>query len=297
MVLQLARLLRGSRQLSALVICVFLSFVSLALPPRAKDAVSNVLSGLALGPFKRMAGFTAELVAVRGENSELRVLAADLMADRADLLEYKHENDRLRELLGFLVSFPEDVRFEMLPARVIGMPGGRIVEQLEVDKGERDGVRPGMPVVVPEGVVGKVSRTFWDRSLVEPLASSSAAVSVTIERSGVRGIVRRRYGGVAELAGWEMDYVPARSDVRRGDLVVTSGLGGVYPPRLVVGTVRSVHEDPLTMGVLVRLAVDFPQIEQVFVLTEQRDAQSQPSDRQIELLMQIDELRRARSGE
>ncbi len=127
-----------------------------------------------------------------------------------------------------------------------------------------------MAVVVPGGLVGKVVRTFPERSLVEPLGSASSAVSVLIERSRVRGVVRPRYVGVAELASWNMEYVPSRSDILAGDRVVTSGLGGVYPPGITVGTVRSVEDGPLTMKVKLDLAVDPTTAEQVFVVLSSR---------------------------
>ena len=211
MVLQLVRLLSRNRHLSTLAICVLLSIVSLVLPLPAKKAVSSVLSGAVLGPFKRAAASLASIGRVREENAILRRLAAGLADERAALLEYKHENDRLRELLSFFVTFEEEQRARMLPARVIGLPGGRIVEQIEIDQGRLDGVEERMPVVVPDGLVGKVSRVFAHRALVEPLVSASSAASVVVERSRVRGVVRPRFGSATDLVGWEMDYVPAES--------------------------------------------------------------------------------------
>jgi rod shape-determining protein MreC len=76
--------------------------------------------------------------------------------------------------------------------------------------------------------------------------------------------------GVAELASWNMEYVPSRSDILQGDRVVTSGLGGVYPPGITVGTVRSVDDGPLTMKVKLDLAVDPSTAEQVFVVLSSR---------------------------
>jgi rod shape-determining protein MreC len=152
------------------------------------------------------------------------------------------------------------------------MPGGRIIERIELDKGARDGVGSGLPVIVPEGLIGKVVGVSEARSKVEPLASASSAVSVVIERSRVRGVVRPRYGPVSDFVSWGVDYVPARSDIRLGDRVITSGLGGVYPPGIAVGTVISIEENPLTMSVGVRLAVDYATVERVFVLTGTRSA-------------------------
>jgi rod shape-determining protein MreC len=269
---QLARLVREKREFSTFLACSVLSFACLGLPPSVKDGLSVVLSGAVLGPFKRLATTAVELAHVREENASLRSLASGLATERAGLLELRHENDRLKELLRFLVAFPGREHFVMLPARVVGMPGGRIIERMDIDCGSTDGVGPGMPVIVPQGLVGKVVRVFPTRSQVEPLASASSAVSVVIERSRVRGIVRPRYGSESQLLAWGIDYVPARSDVREGDLVITSGLGGVYPPGLSVGSVSSVVDGPVTMTVAVRPAVDLALVEQVFIIVGTSDA-------------------------
>lgn len=272
MLSQLARLLREKREFSTFLMCSVLSFVCLGLPPSVKDGLSVVLSGAVLGPFRRLATATAELADVREENASLRALAAELSIDRAELLEEKHENERLKALLHFLVAFPGERRLVMLPARVVGMPGGRIVERMDIDLGSAAGLSPGMPVIVPEGLVGKVVRVFPTRSQIEPLASASSAVAVVVERSRVRGIVRPRFGSDSELVAWGIDFVPARSDIREGDLVVTSGLGGVYPPGLSVGAVSSVVDGPVTMSVEVRPSVNLVSVEQVFVIIGTTDA-------------------------
>lgn len=284
MLSQLARLIRSRREFSTFLMCALVSFVLFALPPQAKDTTGRVISGVALGPFKRLTMAAAELGRVREENAALRRLAVELMNERAALVECGHENERLRELLSVLITFPEQEHFEMLPARVIGMPGSRVVERIELDKGSEDGVRVGMSVVVPDGLVGKISSVHPGRALVEPLASASFAVSVVVERSRVRGIVRPRYQGASRQVTWEMDYVPARSDVAEGDRVTTSGLGGVFPAGLSVGEITHVEDGPLTMSVGVAPAVDFSTIEQVFVLTGTKTGPREITDAERRLL-------------
>jgi rod shape-determining protein MreC len=270
MLAQIIQLLRERPELSAFVLCALCSIALMTLPQTAKDGISSVMSGATLGPFKRLAIGLAELTRVRQDNADLMKLAAELAAERAVLVEYREEARRLRELQRWLVGFPEEERLRMLPARVVGMPGSRVIERIEIDRGISDGVDVGMAVVVPRGLVGKVVRAFPGRSLVEPLGSASSAVSVVVERSRLRGIVRPRYVGAAELASWNMEYVPSRSDIVAGDRVVTSGLGGVYPPGITVGTVRSVEDGPLTMKVKLDLAVDPSTAEQVFVVLSSR---------------------------
>jgi rod shape-determining protein MreC len=283
----ITRVLRGNRELSTFLVCAGLSFLCLFLPQGIKNAVSAVLSGTLLGPAKSAVLGFSEMSHVRAENAELRGLAVELARERADLVEYRYENDRLRELLSVLVTFPAEKHEEMLPARVVGMPGGRVIESIHIDKGRDDGVLPGMAVVVPEGLVGKVSRVFPTRSHVEPLASASSGVSVVTERGRIRGIVKPRYGAASRRVTWAIEYVQARSDIISGDLVVTSGLGGVYSAGITVGRVVSVEEQPLTMSIEVELAVDFSTVEQVFVMTRRASTEEANEIRE-RLLLEIE---------
>jgi rod shape-determining protein MreC len=270
MLSQLTRALRGNPELTTLLVCVVLSLLCLSLPDRARDVASAVLSRAVLGPIRNATAEVTSLVGVRDENEALRALALDLAQERAALVRYKHENEQLRELLRFLVTFPEEETTEMLPARVIGMPGGRVVERLEIDAGIEDSLEVDMPVVVPAGLVGRVARVLDSRSLVEPLASASSGVAVMTERGRVRGVLKPTFGAASRQVTWEIDYVQARSDVRRDDRVVTSGLGGLYPAGIYVGRVSDVSEGPLTMSVRVELAVELSSVDQVFVLTGRR---------------------------
>ena len=124
-----------------------------------------------------------------------------------------------------------------------------------------------MPIVVPGGLAGRISSVSHDHSTVEPLTSASSGVSVMTERGRVRGVVKPRFGGSSRRVTWEIDYVQARSNVREGDLVVTSGLGGLYPAGITVGRVVRAVEGPLTMSIEIELSVDFSTVEQVFIFT------------------------------
>lgn len=296
MLAQLARLLRGNRELSTFLFCVALSILCLALPPGAKGRVSSVLSGVILVPAERVSTAVVQRGRVWEENAALRRIAIDLMTERSALVNYRHENERLRELVAFLVTFPEEELAEMIPARVIGMPGGRVVESMRIDKGHGDELAPGMPIVVPDGLVGKIASVFGDYSLVELLTSASSGVSVITERGRVRGVVKPKFGGASRRATWEIDYVQARSDVREGDLVVTSGLGGVYPAGISVGRVVEAIEGPLTMSIEVDLVVALSTVEQVFVLTGRPGVPVELDELRQRLLLELEHERAALEG-
>ncbi len=296
MLAQLSRVLRGNRELSTFLFCVALSTLCLALPPGAKGFVSSVLSGVLLGPVERVTAGFVQRGRVWEENATLRRIAVDLMTERSALVGYRHENQRLRELVGFLVAFPEEELAEMIPARVTGMPGGRVVESMRIDRGNSHGLKPGMPIVVPDGLVGKIASVLDDHSLVELLTSASSGVSVVTERGRVRGVVKPTFGEASRRGNWEIDYVQTRSDVREGDLVVTSGLGGVYPAGITVGRVVKAIEGPLTMAIEIDLAVVFSTVEQVFVLTGKAGVPADLDELRQRLLLELENERAALEG-
>jgi rod shape-determining protein MreC len=176
------------------------------------------------------------------------------------------------------------------------MPGGRVVEGMKIDKGLTDSLAVDMPIVVPGGLVGKISSVYQSYSFVEPLTSASSGVSVITERGRVRGVVKPRFGAASRRVTWEIDYVQARSDVVPGDLVVTSGLGDVYPAGITVGRVINAVEGPLTMSIEVDLAVDFSKVEQVFVLTGRPGNPSEMDELREGLLRELDSERAALEG-
>jgi rod shape-determining protein MreC len=228
----------------------------------------------------RAASAVVELIDVRMQNQDLRRLATQLMLERQELAWFRHENERLRGLLELLASVDDYDRSQMIPATVIGIAGSRIVEGILIDKGRSHEVEPDMAVVVPEGLVGKIRFSGDDKAAIEAMASPRFGVSVAVERDGVageRGVVRPRHGLSMEPVIWIMDYVPAKSDIRKGDKLVTTGLGGVYPRGLLVGHVTSVREGPLEMEITVKPAVDIYEIEQVFVLARRDQLKSDHS--------------------
>lgn len=295
MVPVLTRLLRGNRELSTLVVCVVLALSVLLLSEDSKTGISHAIGG-PLRPFKQLKQSGGKRLRIQMKNERLLELVASLMNEREILDGYRQENERLRELLDFLVSFSEEETLVMLPARVTSVPGTLTAEGLQIDKGRQDGVGREMPVVVPAGVVGKISGVDDAWSHVEPLSSLESSVSVTIQRSRVRGILRPRYEGPADLVSWSMEYVPPRSDVQVGDKVVTSGIGQIYPPGLRVGTVTEVAEGPLTMSVSIEPAVRLSTLEHVFVVTDTLPGERRRTEEEEKLLRLIEELRAGRDG-
>jgi rod shape-determining protein MreC len=146
---------------------------------------------------------------------------------------------------------------------VVGQDVSPWFRSVLVDRGSRDAIRPGMPVVTEEGVVGLVTATAPHASRTMLLLDNQSAVDCLVERSRARGIVRG--DGTDRLS---FEFFVRGDDVQVGDVVITSGFGGVYPKGLRVGEVSEVSPEGqrLVRRALLRPAVDFGRLEQVFVM-------------------------------
>jgi rod shape-determining protein MreC len=197
---------------------------------------------------------------------------------RKEIESLRIENDRYRELatanqrLEKLLQFKSTVQWPAIAAQVIGHDPTGWFESIIIDKGKNSGVKLGMPVVNAQGVVGQVVSLAPNYSKVLLIIDQNSAVDCLIQRSREKGIVK----GLTQKT-CKMHYVVKTGDAVVGDLVVTSGMGGVYPKGLPVGKVIEVSEDPWEMfkGVMVRPLVDFEKLEEVLVLLRENPLSSQ----------------------
>jgi len=174
------------------------------------------------------------------------------------------ETHRLRELLGMRQAVPMDT----VAAQVVGRDGVPWFRTLTLDRGEADGITLDAPVMSPTGVVGRVFMVGPHAARVQVLLDRDGAAGVLVERSRVPGVVSGQVS--SQAAGAEdlvLKYVPERSDVVVGDVVVTSGLDRIYPKGLVVGRVRFVGKGSgLFRDILVEPSARFDRLEEVLVV-------------------------------
>ncbi len=216
-------------------------------------------------------------VALRGSHQRAAALAVenrDLKLERQELVAERAENDRLRRLLSLAEAEP---RRAYLGARVVGVrlaPGG--LQIVTVDRGAEDGLAKGMPVVVAEGVVGRVHAAAGHSADVMLAVDRNSSIAVRVERTRARANVRGL--GRTDLA--RFDYALRSEDVIEGDLLITSGTDGVFPPGLPVGRAtrlqRAAHG--LFQEGFVVPAVDPTRLEEVLVVTSgARDQEQLPA--------------------
>jgi rod shape-determining protein MreC len=188
---------------------------------------------------------------------------------RARLAAVEEENLQLREALiasGRLARIAEiraDFEVPMLPSELVGVDPSPWFRSVLIDRGREQGVRSGMPLISEQGLVGLVTATSAHAAKAMLVLDRQSAVDGIVQRSRSRGIVRGR--GTTEL---DFEFVVRGSDVRIGDVVISSGLGGVYPKGVRIAEVVSVSDPGSGLMQTARLvpSVDFGRLEQVFVM-------------------------------
>lgn len=229
---------------------------------RATGPVQSVLDQL-ISNVADTWGHYLYLVDTAEENDRLVEENRSLRAVLTKSDEVRLENERLRLLL----DFKEAQEIETLSARVIAEDASSWFRTVMIDKGREQGVVEGLPVVVAEGVVGRVVRSSPRFARVLLITDASSAVASLLQDNRARGICRGRGERMV------FDFVLRQEEVKVDDRVVTSGMGGVFPKGLVVGHVMSVDQQEfgLFQAIEVMPAVDFSHLEEVLVLLRSSD--------------------------
>jgi len=210
-----------------------------------------------------------ELASLRREYNELTERIARYEQLERSSAEIRQENNRLREQLGF----SQDLRYQHIPAVLIGRDPSNLFSAFVINKGLYAGVTVNMPVIAyhngTQGLVGKIVNAGAFESLVMPLYDERCFVSSRLSESRYEGIVEGR--GIPE-APLLMRFIRkrARDEISIGDMVVSSGIGGVYPAGINIGRVSGINyqEDDLSMDVELEPTIDFARLEYVFVIKQ-----------------------------
>jgi rod shape-determining protein MreC len=226
----------------------------------ATFGVFSELQRLTMNGFDSVRGLWTGYVALRDVNAENEALRRELQTAQVKLQEERAQaqrSDSLRQLL----DLRQRAELETTAAEIIAASASPEFRTMTIDKGSSDGLKPDMAVIAPAGVVGRVILPSSRAAKVQMLIDRNAAAGALIERTRAQGVI------VGQGDTLRMEYVPGTADVQEGDLVVTSGIDGIYPKGFTVGTVESVDRGPGTYHVIgVRPAVDFSRLEEVLVV-------------------------------
>jgi rod shape-determining protein MreC len=226
----------------------------------ATFGVFSELQRWTMNGFDSVRGLWTGYIALRDVNAENENLRRELQTAQIKLQEERAQaqrSDSLRQLL----DLRQRTELETTAADIIAASASPEFRTMTIDKGASDGLKPDMAVIAPAGVVGRVILPSARAAKVQMLIDRNAAAGALIERTRAQGVI------VGQGDTLRMEYVPGTSDVQEGDLVVTSGIDGIYPKGFTVGTVESVDRGPGTYHeISVRPAVDFSRLEEVLVV-------------------------------
>jgi rod shape-determining protein MreC len=209
-----------------------------------------------------------ELRKMRSELYQARERLAEYERVSRDVTELRRENQALKEQLGFA----QTLSYRYVPAQVIARDPGNIFSTIVLNRGSRHGVRKGMPVVAfqggLQGLVGRVVLTAALTSTVQPVTDPGSFVAARLAGSRFDGLVS---GSAARAGLLVMSYVKklALQEVQYGELVITSGMGQVFPEGIHIGRVREMQAKgyEASLELEVEPIVDFSRLEYVFVLS------------------------------
>lgn len=239
-----------------------------------RDLISPIQRGLSavgngiVGAFN----YVGNIKNAASEVQKLRTERAKMEFELARLREIEEENIRLKELLGF----KGNSELDLVPARVVGRDPRAWLKTIVLDKGEKQGVEIGLPIVTYSGLVGQVTSVTAYTAQVSLLVDPKTAVGGIVQRTRDFVIVdnadTKGYLRVTPLYQKENENYGTSSliDWQEGDVVITSGVGSMYPKGLMIGTITSLTSS--VEGIVGNLtpSVDFRRLEEVFILYQSR---------------------------
>jgi len=234
------------------------------------DIFSTILS-----PFQRFINYSDKKIndffahfedidKLRKENEVLKQKVHELVYENEKLIDLKIKNEELRRALDIKDQYST---MDMVGANIIAKDMGNWFDIFTIDRGTKDGIEIDYPVVTSNGLVGRVMQTdlFTSKviSIIDEDSSISARLSKTSDLVVVKGDRKLKDQGLCI-----MNYIPADADVSAGDRVETSGVGGIYPKGILIGTVKEVSQrtNELDRYAIIEPVVDFKRLEEVFIL-------------------------------
>jgi len=211
-----------------------------------------------------------DVVSLRQRVAELEAENSRLQAQVIELQQRVGETETLSALVDFARANPES---SYQAAAVIGRDPSPFLHYVIIDRGSNDGILRGMPVVTNKGLIGRVEAVIADAARVQLITDPASAVNIRLQTSGVEAVLSGSITGELSL-----DLIPQDIPIEEGDVVLTSGLGGGYPPNLIIGQVVNIRqrEADLFQQASVQPAEDFSQLEIVLIITNFRPVDIEP---------------------
>jgi len=215
------------------------------------SSISSSASGVWDGYFN--------LVGLVKENQRIKDYNSRLTQENTRLREELAKNTRVEKL----IAFREETGYSVVPAKAVGRDASSWFKSVWVDSGTSDGVAKNMPAATALGIVGRVLRAYSGTSRILLITDPDSAVSCVLERSRDAGILAGQGTDLCRL-----QYVATHADVKAGDVVLASGLDGVYPKGMPVGVVVKASKAGAGyfQEVLVRPSADLERLEEMLII-------------------------------
>lgn len=234
------------------------------------DVISPLQKGMSkvLSPVRNGIGFLVDLARARGERDRLREEVEQLERRVHELENMRRENEALRNMIAVKEAYPE---LEFVAVDVIGASPDAWEQTIIIGAGYDDGLQEYMAVLSEDGsLVGRVITCTAHTSVVQLITDEKSAVGARLQRNSEMGILRGEGGGKVHL-----ELLNLEADVRTGDVVVTSGMGGTCPADIPIGMVTEIGEKQadLSVGIVIQLRASMTRLDRVMVVVSPRPAE------------------------
>jgi rod shape-determining protein MreC len=242
------------------------------LSPRSTQTVQSKFLGV-VAPFLKTGSAMKERISAYGgalttldqlevQNKQLLVEIKELKATNQTLRDLETENNRLRHAL----EYRQRSVFKLIPARIIARDASTWWNTVKIDRGFDDGLEPDMCVLTEDGLVGKTTTVAKNASTVLLIADENCRVAAMIEGAREQGIVRGERTSTNSQPEITLNFLPKTARLRPGQKVLSSGVGGVFPPGVALGAVKQFESRPLDCRATLIPAVDLTTLQDVFVV-------------------------------
>lgn len=205
------------------------------------------------------------LVGIQEENRNLKKKINELKAVLVSYQEGYQEAQRLKKLL----AITDYHQYSFVTAKVIGREQAALSRTVLINKGSSDGLKNGMPVMAYPGIIGRLVDVSWHVSRVLLLIDENSNVDAMVQRNRTQGIISG-----AGSQGMILKYISKTQDVQKGDIIVSSGMGGVFPKGWLIGQVINVDRQEASLFLKIKVApfVDFSKLEELLILSSDETA-------------------------
>jgi len=268
----------AKNKLAVVIIILSVTFLSLIAYSANREKMSFVENGVGVtinsvqGVFYKgfykirdSFKFITNFSKVKKENEELKKANSDYQGKSLEYDDLKKESIRLRSMLNFSEQRTE---YDYIGADIIGVSGNNFLDGFIINKGENKGIKKRMVAMTGEGLVGQVTSVGDNWAIVQCLSNENIAVAALVQSTRDNNGIVKGYKDENDKLLAEIQRLSLDSLIKKDDIILTSGLGGIYPSGIKIGKVLSVYEDKgkVMKGAIIEPFVDFAKIEEVFIV-------------------------------